>query len=166
MLARQVLALGAGFSTRYPHAWLVWEPGERVAPLPRAGVPVTTVVPLMSPRRGPTEGDPLCFPLIGSASGPALRVGRDPESDLVVDDLTVSREHFNLWLEGADWFITVPSVSNAATLVRSMSLQPGEKMRLLDGCAIVAGGVHFTYLQRARMVDRVVANAERLKGGR
>ncbi len=120
---------------------------------------------MSSPSRAPTDGDPLCFPLVVPASGLAMRVGRAPESDLVLDDLTVSREHFNLWLEGADWFITVPAASNATTMVRSMSLQPGEKMRLLDGCTIVTGGVHLTYLQRARLLARVVAHAERLKGG-
>ena len=136
-----------------------------MAPLPRAGIPVTTVVPLSSPSHTPTEGDPLCFPLVVPASGPAMQVGRGEQSTLVIDDLTVSREHFNLWLEGPDWFITVPAASHAVTMVRSMSLQPGEKMRLIDGCTIVAGGVHFTSLQRDRLLARVVAHAERLRGG-
>lgn len=166
MLTRQLLALGsAGFSSRYPHAWLVWEPGERVAPLPKPGIPVTTVVPVSSPSRAPTAEDPLCFPLVVPVSGLALRVGRAPESDLVIDDLTVSREHFVLGLEGADWIITVPTASNATTMVRNMSLQHGEKMRLLDGCTVVAGGVQFTYLKSARLLARLVAGAEQLKSG-
>ncbi|MDP3498867.1 MAG: FHA domain-containing protein [Myxococcales bacterium] len=166
MLTRQLLALGAsGFSSRYPHAWLVWEPGERVSPTPQRGIPATTVVPVSSPSRAPTLEDPLCFPLVVPASGLAMKVGRAPESHLVVDDLTVSREHFELGLEVADWVITVPAASNATTMVRSMSLQPGEKMKLLDGCTIVAGGVQLTYLKSTRLLARLVARAEQLTSG-
>lgn len=166
MLTRQLLALGAGgFSSRYPHAWLVWEPGERVAPMPKPGIPMTTVVPVSSPSRAPAVEDPLCFPLVVPVSGLAMKVGRAPESNLVVDDLTVSREHFELALEVADWVITVPAASNATTMVRNMSLQPGEKMNLLDGCTIVAGGVQFTYLKSARLLARLIARAEQLKSG-
>lgn len=166
MLTRQLLALSAsGFSSRYPHAWLVWEPGERVAPLANVGAPVTTLVPVSSPSRAPTVEDPLCFPLVVPISGLTMRVGRAPESDLVVDDLTVSREHFAVELEGADWVVTVPAASNATTMVRNMSLQPGEKMKLLDGCTIVAGGVRFTYLKSTRLLARLVARVEQLKSG-
>lgn len=162
-LARQSLLLGAEFDVRYPNAWLVWEPGERVTPAPQA-IPVTTVVPLVSKPRTPVQGDPLCFPLVLKAPGVPLRLGRAPESDLLVDDLTVSREHLDLWLDAGEWYITVPPRSTATTMVRRMSLQPGEKMRLVDGCTVECGGVTCTFHQRGRFLPRVTARAQQLRG--
>lgn len=152
--------LGSGFNTRYPHPWLVWEPGNRVSSA--HGVPVTTVVPVQSPGQAPAAGDPLCFPLVPGARG-AVRVGRSPESDVVVDDLTVSRDHLELCVDAEGWFVRVPPQSSATTLVRKMSLQPGETMRLVDGCAIVAGGVQFTFRAQGKLLPRVLEAAERMK---
>ena len=89
-------------------------------------------------------------------------MGRSPESDLVLDDMTVSREHFALWSEGDNWFVTVPDQSHATTLVRNNSLQPGERMKLIDGCSIIAGGVNLTFAQRGKLFPRVMEAAERL----
>lgn len=163
-LARQHQVLGGGFSSRYPHAWLVWEPGNRVAAAAPQAVPATTVVPLQGRSRTPVAGDPLCFPLSVATLGAPLCVGRAPENDIVIDDLTVSREHFCLWLEGDAWFVTVNDQSHATTMVRNMSLQAGEKMRLVDGCVIVAGGVHLTFAAPGRLLPRVIAASERLRG--
>lgn len=162
MLARQALVLGPGFNGRYQHAWVVWEPGLRVTPAPIDPSAVSTVVPVSSASRLPTYEDPSCFPLVPKLGGLPVRVGRAPESDLCLDDLTVSREHFDLWYDGDDWFITVPEQSHATTLVRNNSLQPGERMKLIDGCSIVAGGVTLTFVSRGRLLPRVVAAAERL----
>ncbi|MBL8937421.1 MAG: FHA domain-containing protein [Archangium sp.] len=162
-LARQALMLGSGFNSRYPHPWLVWEPGNRVSTVPSAhGIPVTTVVPVTSPSQ-PAEGDPLCFALVASP-GRTVRVGRSPESDIVVDDLTVSRDHLELCPDAEGWFVRVPRQSSATTLVRKMSLQPGETMRLVDGCAIVAGGVQLTFSAQGKLLARVLGTAERLRG--
>lgn len=160
-LARQALMLGSGFNTRYPHPWLVWEPGARVAAPSAHGIPVTTVVPVTSPSQ-PAQGDPLCFALVAGPSG-AVRVGRSPESDIVVDDLTVSREHLELCVDAEGWFVRVPRQSSATTLVRKMSLQPGETMRLVDGCAIVAGGVQLTFRAQGKLLPRVLEVAERMR---
>jgi hypothetical protein len=160
-LARQALMLGSGFNARYPHPWLVWEPGNRVSSPSAHGIPVTTVVPLTSPSQ-PKEGDPLCFPLVAGGSG-TVRVGRAPESDIVVDDLTVSREHLELCVDAEGWFVRVPPQSSATTPVRKMSLQPGETMRLVDGCAIVAGGVQLTFRAQGKLLPRVLEAAERMR---
>lgn len=160
-LARQALMLGSGFNARYPHPWLVWEPGHRVSAPSANGVPVTTVVPVTSPSQ-PAQGDPLCFPLVAGMSS-AVRVGRSAESDIVVDDLTVSRDHFELWVDAEGWFVRVPPQSSATTLVRKMSLQPGETMRLVDGCAIVAGGVQLTFRAQGKLLPRVLEAAERMR---
>jgi pSer/pThr/pTyr-binding forkhead associated (FHA) protein len=166
VLTRQLLALGNdSFLNRYKGSWLVWEPGATVSQQPQSGIPVITVVPLQAPVRTTPEGDPLCLQLVAPASGHVLRVGRAPDNDFVLNDGTVSREHFTLWLEADEWCITVSLASNATTIVRNMSLQPGERMRLLDGCAIVAGGVNLTFLKQARLLARVVDYAEQLKSG-
>lgn len=160
-LARQFQVLGTGFGARYPHAWLLWEPSSRVTSAPPQAVPVTTVVPLSSGPKTPGLGDPVCFPLV---AGAAVHVGRAPNNDIVLDDLTVSREHFDLWQDADGWYVTVRDTSTATTLVRTMSLQPGEKMRLVDGCAIVAGGAQLTFVAQGRLLPRLVAANERLKG--
>jgi hypothetical protein len=162
LLARQALVLGSGFAARYQHAWLVWEPGARMTPSPTKPELVSTLVPVERGPRTPGYGDPLCFPLNTSPEGQPTCVGRAPESDLVLDDLTVSREHFELWNQGDDWFITVPEQSHALTQVRNNSLQVGERMKLIDGCSIIAGGVTLTFARRGKLFPRVMAAAERL----
>lgn len=162
MLARQALMLGGAFGSRYTHAWLVWEPGTRVTPAPLDPATVSTVVPVSSNSRIPTYEDATCFPLVPRMGGLPTRVGRSTECDLCLDDLTVSREHFDLWPEGDDWFISIPEQSHATTLVRNNSLQPQERMRLIDGCTIVAGGVTLTFFARGRLTPRVLAAVERL----
>lgn len=162
-LVRQFQVLGTGFGARYPHAWLLWEPGNRVAAQAPEAIPATTVVPLAARPKTPGVGDPVCFPLAATVGGPPVRVGRAPTNDLVIDDLTVSREHFELWLDAEGWNIAVRDTSNATTMVRTMSLQLGEKMRLVDGCAIVAGGVQLTFVAQGRLLPRLVAANEQLK---
>ena len=153
--------LGKSINARYPHPWLVWEPGNRVsAPSPH-GIPVTTVVPVTSPSQ-PAKGDPLCFALVASAGG-VVRVGRSLESNIVIDDLTVSRDHLELCVDAEGWFVRVPPQSSATTLVRKMSLQPGETMRLVDGCAIVAGGVQLTFRAQGKLLPHVLEAAERTR---
>ncbi|MBL8920540.1 MAG: FHA domain-containing protein [Myxococcaceae bacterium] len=163
-LARQFQALGTAFGPRYPHPWLLWEPGSRVSAAAPQAVPVTTVVPLTARPKTPGVADPVCFPLVVATPGSPVRVGRAPTNEIVIDDLTVSREHFELWLDSEGWSITVRSESTATTLVRSMSLQPGEKLRLVDGCAIVAGGAQLTFVAQGRLLPRLIAANERLKG--
>ncbi len=88
VLQRQSLLLGAGFATRYPHSWLVWELGPH-----RPAGEERNVLDTMKPSQAGTPKavgtDPLCFALFGP--GP-LRVGRADGCSIVVDDVTFSRD--------------------------------------------------------------------------
>lgn len=159
-LVRHAIAFGRQVGERYPDAFLVWEPGVRVAN--PGAVPLTTVVPLVAPRT-PVSGDPLCFPLVPPAGGGPLTVGRDEASDVVLDDRTVSRAHLLLWPLDGGWSATVPRSSHATTLIRNLSLQPNEKIRLVEGCAVVCGGVTCTFHLREGLLSRVLSRAESLK---
>lgn len=90
ILQRQALLLGAGFATRYPHPWLVWELGpHRPATNPEERNVLTTVLPAQAGAPKAVGTDPLCFALFGP--GP-LRVGRADGCSIVIDDVTFSRD--------------------------------------------------------------------------
>jgi len=90
ILQRQALLLGAGFATRYPHPWLVWELGpHRPTGTPAERNVVATVLPSQAGAPRASGADPLCFALFGP--GP-LRVGRADGCSIVVDDITFSRD--------------------------------------------------------------------------
>jgi hypothetical protein len=164
-LARQALVLGSGLGARYPEPFIVWEPGSRVE-VKAPGLSAKTAVPLEARRpASPLEGDPLCFPLRLEKGAERLTVGRDPGNDLVLDDLTVSRVHFFLTpLPEGPWVLTVAPDANATTLVRRMSLQPGESLQLVDRCVVTAGGIHLTFYAPGRLLHRIFDRAEHLKG--
>ncbi|MCU0695615.1 MAG: FHA domain-containing protein [Myxococcaceae bacterium] len=165
MLARQALVLGSGLAARYPTPFLVWEPGSRVEAAPTP-VPVTTVVPLEAARpKSPLEGDPLCFALKLEGAATRLSVGRSLDNDLVLDDLTISRVHFFLSTRGeGQWVLWVAPDAHASTLVRRMSVQPGDEVQLVDRCTISAGGIHLTFYAPGRLIPRILEKAEHLKG--
>lgn len=90
VLQRQALLLGAGFATRYPHPWLVWELGpHRPSGTPDERNVLATVLPSQAGAPKAVGTDPLCFALFGP--GP-LRVGRADGCSIVVDDVTFSRD--------------------------------------------------------------------------
>ncbi|MDP3234055.1 MAG: hypothetical protein Q8N26_14840 [Myxococcales bacterium] len=88
VLHRQSLVLGAGFATRYPHPWLVWELGPH-RPAGEERNVLATVLPSQAGSPKAVGTDPLCFALFGP--GP-LRVGRADGCSIVVDDVTFSRD--------------------------------------------------------------------------
>ena len=90
ILQRQALLLGAGFATRYPHPWLVWEKGPHRPPgTPEERNVVQTLLPTQAGTPKADGADPLCFALFGP--GP-LRVGRADGCSIIVDDVTFSRD--------------------------------------------------------------------------
>jgi hypothetical protein len=100
VLKNQHLLLGAGFATRYPHPWLVWELG------PRRPADNTAVRNTLETQRPSQAGaakvpvtDPLCFAVFGSD----LRIGRSDECAIVIDDVTFSRDFGTLRRSGEVW---------------------------------------------------------------
>src|ERR1700722_3207083 len=87
----QSLVRRDAFATRYPHDWLVWEPGhwtsvpydERTAAPTRKSAEPIDVSAAMA------KGTALCFELKPLVPDRLIRVGRGDANDLVINDGTV-----------------------------------------------------------------------------
>ncbi len=62
----------------------------------------------------------------------SVTVGRDPGSDIVLSDLTVSREHATLKYGDGSWWL-LPGVTANGTWLNGRLIQPGERVRVDDG---------------------------------
>lgn len=155
LLSRQLLMLQAdGFLKRHPHAWLVWEPGNWDSPRsPGESDAGATRVPDPLRPSAPEAGDALCFELLikGQQEG-ALKVGRSSECQIVLNDMTISREQFQLRLAQGSWSLV--GTSGAKTLVSGAPA--GEQPVKLDKEArLKAGGLRLTFYQPPAFLDRL-----------
>jgi hypothetical protein len=138
LLYRQRLLLGAGFAERYPHAWLIWESGPA---RPTEGDPADVIVTRTPRQAGPARTpshEPIAFAL---AEGKALRLGRATTNDLVIDDVTVSRELRVIRSDGGRWYFD--------------RLSPAVTLELTSGMALSHGEVWFTFLSAADLAARL-----------
>jgi hypothetical protein len=161
-LARQYLVLKQGFDARYKNSWLVWEPGSWRAPPANAGGAVTRLPgPLAMPARA-APGDALCFELAFKADPNApLRIGRADDSELVISDATVSREHCLLRRDELGWFVKAsPSVKSLR--VGGSALPAGSEAKLEPGHTLDLGEVKLTFLDPRRFCERVATQASKL----
>lgn len=140
LLGRQRALLGADFFKHYSSDWLVWEPGPwHPARTLASSNTETTHQPTAAPTR-PDAGDALCFEL-KRAPGATLSVGRATEHDIVLNDLTVSRNELRLTLVQQRWqaHATAPSLRlDGAPL-------PPEGATLANGAVLTAGDVKLTF---------------------
>jgi FHA domain len=60
-----------------------------------------------------------------------VRVGRDPASDIVLDDQTVSRAHATLNYADGGWWL-LPAVTGNGTWVNGHIVRPGERVPVWD----------------------------------
>jgi hypothetical protein len=61
----------------------------------------------------------------------SVRVGRDPASDIVLDDQTVSRDHATLKYADGNWWL-LPGVTGNGTWVNGRIVRPGERVPICD----------------------------------
>ena len=102
LLSRQRQLLGPRFSSRYPSNWLVWEPGAwRPARSEATSNVESTQLPTPVPAARPVSEDALCFELKRVEA--SLTMGRSTENQIVVNDLTVSREQLFLEFAAGQW---------------------------------------------------------------
>jgi pSer/pThr/pTyr-binding forkhead associated (FHA) protein len=80
------------------------------------------------------------FPL----SGEKMTIGRSPETDVFLDDVTVSREHATLVRRGGDWFLDDAGSLNGTYVNR----QRVDSHRLEDGDELQIGKFKQTYFAR------------------
>lgn len=149
VLHRQVLLLEGGFTRRYPWDWLVWEPGPwRPARSELESNLASTLVPREGETRAPSAHDPICFQLSPPPSG-QLRVGRATNNDLVINDLTASREQLTLTYQSARW-----TVETGAD-VRIDGAEPVDgPVSLVSNQTLVVGDVRLTFLSAQDLAQR------------
>lgn len=161
LLVRQWLLTKERFGQRYPHGWLVWEPGEWVGPARGEDISVAeTRLPSNRTPDRPPQGDALCFELRG-AEGALLRLGRADTNDIILNDMTVSREHLRLSVEQGRWVLT-PGSEAKATTVSGNPLPPGTSRPLESGDVIKVGGLTLSFYDSKRFIERVQRQAESL----
>lgn len=87
-------------------------------------------------KRGPNAG--ARFPLVGEVT----RVGRHPESDIFLDDITVSRRHAELWREDEVYAVRDVGSLNGTYVNRERI----EDVRLVSGDEVQIGKFKLVYL--------------------
>jgi len=141
LLSRQRQVLGARFFERYPSDWLVWEPGPwRPARSMFTSNTEATHQPSAPGPARPEGEDAMCFEL-KQVTGVSLSAGRATENDIVVNDLTISREQFVLQFDGHRWLVhgkgTPVSVDGVAVEAAGAPVK--------NGSLITAGDVRLTF---------------------
>ncbi len=150
ILRRQSLLMGDDFLRRYPHDWLVWEAGPWRPASSRAGRDILTT--LQPGKEGPArpEGeDCLCFPLQPFRG--RISVGRATTNQIVLNDLTASREHLQFEHDGTAWRV---SALRRGTLIDTVELGDSP-VELHPGAHIHAGAVTLTFHTSAHFLERV-----------
>jgi hypothetical protein len=158
------------FHQRFDHPWLVWEAGSALAGNPFERTLAPEDIDLADPERSiaelesarprgddDSEGSPcgrvMCFALDDSPGPQFIRVGRAEDNDVVVNDLTVSREHLVLTrdLEGV-W--RVESITGGITFCKE-PLPPSAPRPINRGDQVKLGKVTLTFYDPAGMVERL-----------
>ncbi|MGC4120353.1 MAG: FHA domain-containing protein [Myxococcales bacterium] len=161
-LARQYLLLQGKFSERYPNSWLAWEPGAWSSVPLHGGDKLETRMPTSAPPGNtptPSQGDALCFELPPRP----LKLGRAAESDIIINDATVSRDHALLEVGATGGWSLTPKSSHE-TVVDNVSLPAGKSVLLKPGVHIRAGNVVLTLHDRTQFLARVDKVAKDYKG--
>lgn len=163
LLARQLTLLGDRFAKRYPHAWLVWEPSEHVRPASVEEADVgATRMPTSVVRRRPAGADAVCFQLPPDG---LVTVGRATTNGIAIDDMSMSRNHFLLFVEREIWHLSLAEPVTCGTTVRRMSVEAKKPVYLVDGCGIVAGDVELTFYEQGGLMARLHEELKRQERG-
>ena len=80
------------------------------------------------------------FPMTGEK----MTIGRSPETDVFLDDVTVSREHASLVRRGGDWYLDDAGSLNGTYVNR----QRVDSHRLADGDELQIGKFKLTFFAR------------------
>ena len=157
LLKLQQPMLGARWAQRYPCFWLVWEPGAWAPAVSEAH----SVAKTQMPGQGwafPRGSDPLCFPLHAKEGAKVyLQLGRAPENDIIVDDMTVSRTHLTLY-HTRGWWAVHPNDGSSVKLGEQQVMHGTPAWLRLDAPLLV-GTVKFSFYSPTSFLERVSAAA-------
>ena len=157
LLKRQQLMLQERFTERYPSCWLVWEPGSWKPPqTDEEADGGDTQLPEHTLDLRPRGGDALCFQLYATRATKVgeFVLGRATDSDIVVNDMTVSRVHLKLQFDATGWTVETFGPPTSAAL-GDTGLFAGRKAKLPAGGVITIGGVKLTFYDPAGFLKRI-----------
>ncbi len=159
LLTRQLALAQDSFITRYPHCWLVWEPGEWSVPVSGVDVSVaeTRLPSVALQEQRPLGGDALCFSL-KVVDGAVLKVGRAADNEIALSDMTVSRLHARLEFKSGSWSM-VPLSETKKTTHAGKATSIGKPVALQSGQVLELGGVKVTFYDAASFKDRVATSS-------
>ncbi len=137
------------FLEQHPHDWLVWEAGAWKPPSKK-----TVSVSRESLKAAATRaGESLAVALEAVPNG--LVLGRAPESDLVINDGTLSGHHLTFRQRpDLTWTIEDAASKNGSRL-DGLELGAGKQVPLRDGMHIDAAHVSLTYYTAQGMLLRL-----------
>jgi hypothetical protein len=103
--------------------------------------------------RRPTAAEPLLLELrrrpSATSSGSEVTLGRMPDNDVVLEDVTVSRTHATFRREAHTGVWTVTDAgSHNGTFLDGVLIVPGRSMPLFDRARLRFGDVELTYFQQ------------------
>jgi pSer/pThr/pTyr-binding forkhead associated (FHA) protein len=152
LLAKQRAALQDRFGEKFPHHWLVWEPGSWTAP--KSGNETIQVSPKNIDKLG--QGDALSFGLpSGEGKADTLKVGRHNTNDIVLNDATVSRQHAVIRLQQPEWTVEPLPGAKAGTQLSGIELKAGQPVPLRSGNKLKLGEVTLTFYDLPGFLERL-----------
>jgi hypothetical protein len=128
--------------------WLVWEAGPWRPPSARRETlqsgPATRLL---------ASGESLAIELAAKDGGLEVRLGRDADCDLVVDDATLSRVHLVLRRDASDAWTGQDAASRNGTKIDGAPAK--QPLPLREGSVIEAGAVRLTFYRSAGLYARL-----------
>lgn len=144
------------FKTRYPHAWLVWEPGSWSEPKTPEMAASKTLQPGQDRPIAPVGEDALCFELKPNAT--VLKVGRASDNHIILNDMRVSRSQLELRYQGETWQV-VP-VRGARNILLGEPLDE-QGVKVVGTTKLQAGGIQLSFYDAADFAARLEHEAQR-----
>ena len=121
---------------------IIMKPADPSGPMTAVGAGTSTGIPrgsaILVVRRGPGEGTE--YPL--SAGSTTVSIGRTPESDVFLDDITVSRRHAELRHGAEGWSVRDAGSLNGTYVNRKRV----DDVRLNGGDELQIGKLRFAFL--------------------
>jgi hypothetical protein len=140
----------ASFERQHPNDWLLWEPGSWKPPAR------STVLMPVGPHAPPKSkvGEGLAF-VLSVAPGVEVKLGRDPDNDISINDGTLSSLHLIFRKEPHGGWTVRDSGSRNGTTLTGIKLTVGQAHPLSDGARITAAQVALTFYSPAGMLLRL-----------
>jgi hypothetical protein len=136
------------FERLRPGPWLVWEAGPWRPPTARRDTldagPKTRLL---------ASGESLAILLEAKDGGAEIRLGRDADNDLVIDDATLSRVHLVLRRDARGEWSAQDAGSRNGTKVDGAPARMALPLR--EGSVLEAGAVRLTFYDAAGLYARV-----------